>query len=67
MSITRITVSPDEDAMEAPEDVTTRTGRGPSGNVDFDENADVASDTVMVDVSDCEFQDGETIPADDLV
>lgn len=40
---------------------------GPSGNVDFDENGDVASDMVIVEVSDGEFQDGETIPADDLV
>jgi len=40
---------------------------GPSGTVDFDENGDVASDMVIVEVSDGEFQDGDTIPADELV
>lgn len=40
---------------------------GPSGTVDFDDNGDVASDMVIVEVSDGEFQDGDTIPADELV
>jgi len=40
---------------------------GPSGSVDYDENGDVASDMVVVEVVDGEFQDQETIPASDLV
>jgi branched-chain amino acid transport system substrate-binding protein len=40
---------------------------GPSGNVDFDENGDVASDMVIVEVVDGEFQDQDVIPADELV
>ena len=40
---------------------------GPSGNVNYDENGDVASDMVIVEVQDGEFVDTETIPAEDLV
>lgn len=40
---------------------------GPSGNVNYDENGDVASDMVIVQVQDGEFQDQETVPADELV
>jgi len=40
---------------------------GPSGNVNYDANGDVASDMVIVAVEDGEFTDQETIPAGDLV
>ncbi|PSQ07183.1 hypothetical protein BRC97_04295 [Halobacteriales archaeon QS_6_71_20] len=40
---------------------------GPSGTVDYDENGDVASDMVIVEVQDGQFTDRETIPADELV
>ncbi|AEN07032.1 Extracellular ligand-binding receptor [halophilic archaeon DL31] len=40
---------------------------GPSGNVNYDENGDVASDMVIVSVQDGKFTDQETIPADELV
>lgn len=40
---------------------------GPSGTVDYDDNGDVASDMVIVEVVDGEFQDQTTIPADELV
>ncbi|MGB9987232.1 ABC transporter substrate-binding protein [Salarchaeum japonicum] len=39
---------------------------GPSGNVNYDSNGDVASDMVIVQVEDGEFVDQETIPAEDL-
>jgi len=40
---------------------------GPSGNVNYDENGDVASDMVVVQVVDGSFEDQETIPASELV
>jgi branched-chain amino acid transport system substrate-binding protein len=40
---------------------------GPSGAVDYDDNGDVASDVATVRVVDGEFEDQETIPADELV
>jgi len=40
---------------------------GPSGNVNYDENGDVASDMVVVEVVDGEFTNQRTVPADDLV
>ena len=40
---------------------------GPSGNVDYDENGDVASDMVVVEVVDGEFTNQRTVPASDLV
>ncbi|MFB6269628.1 MAG: ABC transporter substrate-binding protein [Halobacterium sp.] len=40
---------------------------GPSGSVDYDQNGDVASDMVIVEVVDGEFRDQETIPASELV
>jgi branched-chain amino acid transport system substrate-binding protein len=40
---------------------------GPSGNVNYDDNGDVASDMVIVQVQDGEFEDQRTIPADELV
>ncbi|WP_232700872.1 ABC transporter substrate-binding protein [Halobacterium wangiae] len=40
---------------------------GPSGNVNYDENGDVASDMVVAQVVDGEFEDQETIPASELV
>ena len=40
---------------------------GPSGNVNYDDNGDVASDMVIVQVQDGEFTDQETIPASELV
>lgn len=40
---------------------------GPSGNVNYDDNGDVASDMVIVQVEDGEFTNQDTIPADELV
>jgi branched-chain amino acid transport system substrate-binding protein len=40
---------------------------GPSGQVNYDENGDVASDMVIVQVEDGEFVDQETIPAGELI
>ncbi|MFC7203008.1 ABC transporter substrate-binding protein [Haloferax namakaokahaiae] len=40
---------------------------GPSGNVNYDDNGDVASDMVIVQVADGEFENQDTIPADELV
>ena len=40
---------------------------GPSGNVNYDDNGDVASDMVIVKVTDGSFEDQKTIPADELV
>jgi branched-chain amino acid transport system substrate-binding protein len=40
---------------------------GPSGDVDYDDNGDVASDMAIVEVIDGQFEDVETIPADELV
>lgn len=40
---------------------------GPSGNVNYDENGDVASDMVVVAVENGEFTNKETIPAEELV
>jgi branched-chain amino acid transport system substrate-binding protein len=40
---------------------------GPSGNVNYDDNGDVASDMVIVQVQDGEFTNQETVPAGDLV
>jgi len=40
---------------------------GPSGNVNYDENGDVASDMVVVEVVDGEFTNQRTVPASDLV
>ena len=40
---------------------------GPSGNVNYDENGDVASDMVVVEVVDGEFTNQRTVPAGDLV
>ena len=40
---------------------------GPSGQVNYDENGDVASGMAIVQVEDGEFVDQETIPAEDLI
>ncbi len=40
---------------------------GPSGTVNFDDNGDVASDMVVVEVKDGKFADQRTITADELV
>ncbi|WP_435332885.1 ABC transporter substrate-binding protein [Haloarchaeobius sp. TZWWS8] len=40
---------------------------GPSGTVDYDDNGDVASDMVIVQVADGTFEDQTVIPADELV
>jgi len=40
---------------------------GPSGNVNYDDNGDVASDMVVVEVVDGEFANQRTVPAGDLV
>ncbi|MEA5387784.1 hypothetical protein VB779_12590 [Haloarculaceae archaeon H-GB11] len=40
---------------------------GPSGNVNYDDNGDVASDMVVVKVEDGSFNDKRTIPADQLI
>jgi len=40
---------------------------GPSGNVNYDDNGDVASDMVVVEVVDSEFTNQRTVPASDLV
>ncbi|SEL25883.1 ABC transporter substrate-binding protein [Haloferax larsenii] len=40
---------------------------GPSGNVNYDDNGDVASDMVIVQVEDGTFANKDTIPADELV
>ncbi|WP_435347408.1 ABC transporter substrate-binding protein [Haloarchaeobius sp. HRN-SO-5] len=40
---------------------------GPSGTVDYDDNGDVASDMVVVEVVDGAFEDQQVIPADELV
>jgi branched-chain amino acid transport system substrate-binding protein len=40
---------------------------GPSGNVNYDDNGDVASDMVIVTVEEGEFVNQNTIPAGDLV
>lgn len=40
---------------------------GPSGNVNYDDNGDVASDMVVVKVEDGEFVNKNVVPASDLV
>ncbi|MFB6223237.1 MAG: ABC transporter substrate-binding protein [Haloarcula sp.] len=48
-------------------DGTTIDYSGPSGTVNYDENGDVASDMVVVQVSEDEFKDQQTIPASELI
>lgn len=56
-----------EDGVNFLDDDTEVDYSGPSGNVDYDDNGDVASDIVVVQVVDGEFEDQATIPASDLV
>lgn len=56
-----------EDGFNLIDDGTTIDYSGPSGQVDYDENGDVASDMVIVQVEDGEFADQDTIPANDLI
>ena len=55
------------DGFDLIDDGTTIDYSGPSGQVNYDENGDVASDMVIVQVEDGEFVDQETIPAGDLI
>ena len=55
------------DGFDLIDDGTTIDYSGPSGPVNYDENGDVASDMVIVQVEDGEFVDQETIPAGDLI
>ncbi|WP_256300033.1 ABC transporter substrate-binding protein [Haloarchaeobius salinus] len=55
------------DGVDLLDDGTEIDYSGPSGTVDFDDNGDVASDMVVVEVVDGEFEDQEVIPADELV
>ena len=56
-----------DSGKEMVEEGTTIDYAGPSGTVNYDDNGDVASDMVIVQVSDSEFQDQETIPASELI
>lgn len=55
------------DGFDLIDDGTAIDYSGPSGQVNLDENGDVASDMVIVQVEDGEFADQETIPAEDLI
>ena len=55
------------DGFDLIDDGTTIDYSGPSGQVNYDENGDVASDMVIVQVEDGEFVDQETVPAGDLI
>ncbi|MFD1645494.1 ABC transporter substrate-binding protein [Haloarchaeobius litoreus] len=55
------------DAVSALDDGGQVDYSGPSGNVNYDDNGDVASDMVVVEVVDGSFEDQEVIPADELV
>ena len=55
------------DGFDLIDDGTTIDYSGPSGQVNYDDNGDVASDMVIVQVEDGEFVDQETIPAGDLI
>lgn len=55
------------DGFDLIDDGTAIDYSGPSGQVDYDENGDVASDMVIVRVEDGEFVDQETIAADELI
>ena len=55
------------DGFDLIDDGTAIDYSGPSGQVNYDENGDVASDMVIVQVEDGEFVDQETVPADELI
>ena len=55
------------DGFSLTNDGTAIDYSGPSGQVNYDENGDVASDMVIVQVEGGEFADQETIPAGDLI
>jgi branched-chain amino acid transport system substrate-binding protein len=55
------------DAFDLVGDGTDVDYSGPSGNVNYDDNGDVASDMVIVEVQEGEFVDSRTIPASELV
>jgi branched-chain amino acid transport system substrate-binding protein len=56
-----------EAGVSAIEEGTDIDYAGPSGNVNYDDNGDVASDMVIVQVQEGEFVNQDTIPAGDLV
>ena len=55
------------DGFDLIDDGTAIDYSGPSGQVNYDDNGDVASDMVIVQVEDGEFVDQETVPAGDLI
>ena len=55
------------DGFDLIDDGTAIDYSGPSGQVNYDDNGDVASDMVIVQVEDGEFVDRETVPAGDLI
>jgi branched-chain amino acid transport system substrate-binding protein len=55
------------DGFDLIDDGTAIDYSGPSGEVNYDDNGDVASDMAIVQVQDGEFVDQETIAASDLV